>query len=195
MCERKFLVPVIVDDTTSVKIKRHGWFGFLNKEGKEMPYGKTPSGANLTMGFLDTLYNNEDLSGAESMDIQALKNIHKYDGIRICIKKTYQQKNIEFKDKGFNIFATKLNENDVVIDYMWNDIVEQGLYKEVDKENTGRIPVEFRLTKYTNWEKEKDNIEYIVNINYKDSCKFNENGTSYEVLKNYVNDEKKYEIY
>jgi hypothetical protein len=195
MCERKFLVPVIVDDTTSVKIKRHGWFGFLNKEGKEMPYGKTPSGANLTMGFLDTLYNNEDLSGAESMDIQALKNIHKYDGIRICIKKTYQQKNIEFKDKGFNIFATKLNENDVVIDYMWNDIVEQGLYKEVDKENKGRIPVEFRLTKYTNWEKEKDNIEYIVNINYKDSCKFNENGTSYEVLKNYVNDEKKYEIY
>ena len=194
MCERKFLVPVIVDDTTSVKIKRHGWFGFLNKEGKEMPYGKTPSGANLTMGFLDTLYNNGDLSGAESMDIQALKNIHKYDGIRICIKKTYQQKNIEFKDKGFNIFATKVNENDVVIDYMWNDIVEQGFYKEVDKEHKGRIPVEFRLTKYTNWEKE-NNIEYIVNINYKDCCKFNENGTSYEVLKNYINDEKKYDLF
>jgi hypothetical protein len=196
MCERKTLVPVSVDDTTSVKIKRHGWFGFLNKEGKEMPYGKTPSGANLTMGFLNILYNDGNLSGAEDMDIQALKKIHKYDGIRICLKKTYQQKDTEFKDNHFcNVFNTGLiHENDVVIDYMWNDIVEQGLYTEVDKKHKGRIPVEFRLTKYTNWEK-GNNIEYIVNINYKDTCKFNENGTSYEVLKNYINDEKKYEIY
>ena len=197
MCERKFLVPVCVDDIVSVKIKRCGWFGFLNKEGKEMPYGKTPSGANLTMGFLNILYNDGNLSGAEDMDIQALKKIHKYDGIRICLKKTYQQKDTEFKDNHFcNVFNTGLiHENDVVIDYMWNDIVEQGLYTEVDKKHKGRIPVEFRLTKYTNWEKEKDNIEYIVNINYKDTCKFNENGTSYEVLKNYINDEKKYELY
>jgi hypothetical protein len=145
------------------------------------------------MGFLDIFYNDGNLSGAEEMDVQALKNIHKYDGIRICLKKTYQQKDTEFKDNHYcNVLNTgEIHDNDVVIDYMWNDILEQGFYEEVTEERKGRIPVEFSLTKYPNWEKENC-IEYIVNINYKDSCKFNKNGTSFERLKNLVNSEKNY---
>jgi hypothetical protein len=193
MTERKFLVPICIDDTEPLMIKSSGWFGFLDKNGNQIHYGKTPSGNKLFKGFLKE-NNNGELIGSEEIDINALKNIHKYDGIRICIKKTYQEKNNEFKDNGCNVFRIIINKNNVVIDYMWNDIVEKVNYKQENIFDKNRIPVDLILTKYTNWEN-NNNIEYIVNINYKDNHKFNKNGTSYEVLNNYIKDEKKYEIY